>query len=271
MVQYNHALIKGGELVDKTIWVPSTKNILPQTSLQYAANWSQSLPLYKIKYSLGTYYKKMQNLSMYRYYYGDKYLYYNWETNTLSGGKGQAYGVELTIEKSYKKWNFGINYTLSWSKRQFEEINNGEWFNYTYDRRHLCNFSGLYKINKTTQLSFLWVYYSGQRYNSPTGRILSNPLVPEYIVYDKINNGKFPDYHRLDISITKKYFLSKSRYWEMNINIYNLYSRRNTYRLYPGVEVITDSQQRPIQRSNVIKSASLFPILPSINIAYKFR
>ena len=271
MIQYNHALVKGGELVDKTIWVPSTGRIVPQTAWQYSVGWSQAIPAQKWSYSLGAYYKKMQNLSMYRYNYGDTYLYYNWEANTLTGGQGRAYGVELMAEKNVKRWDFRLNYTLSWSRRQFEEINDGEWFNDLYDRRHAFNGSSVFKINKTTQLSLLWLYYTGQRYNTPVGRVLANPLVPEYVVYDQINEGKLPDYHRFDVSLSKKFFLSKGRFWELNFNIYNLYSRRNTYRLYPATDVIVDAQKRPIERRNVMKSASVFPILPSISIIYKFR
>ncbi|AXE18760.1 hypothetical protein DR864_13870 [Runella rosea] len=271
MIQYNHALVKSGGLTDKITWVPSTPGILPQSSWQYAVGWSQSRPGQTFKYSIGAYYKQMQNLSMYRYYYGDPYLYYRWEANTLSGGKGRAYGLELTAEKSFRRWSGGVNYTLSRNQRHYDELNESKWFNDLYDRRHILNLNGVYKMSKTLQLSFLWVYYSGQRYDLPAGRIAANPLVPEYVVYDQKNNGKYPDYHRLDVGLTKKYFLTKGRYWEINLNVYNLYSRKNTYRLYPAVEVITDEQHRPLERRNVIRSASVFPILPSISIAYKFR
>lgn len=271
MIQYNHALVKNGGLMDKIIWVPSTSTVAPQNAWQYAVSWSRSHPLQSFKYSIGTYYKQMQNLSMYSYYYSNTYLYYSWENNTLSGGKGRAYGMEVTTEKNFRRCTIGLNYTLSWNQRQFDKLNNGEWFNHVYDRRHIVNLNGLFKLNKTTQFSFLWIYYTGQRYDLPTGRILANPLVPDYIVYDKINNGNYPDYHRLDIALTKKYLLTKERYWEINFNVYNLYNRRNTYRLYPATEVITDEQHRPIERKNVIKSASVFPILPSISISYKFK
>jgi hypothetical protein len=271
MIQYNHALVKGGEVVDKTIWVPSTNRILPQKAWQYSVGWSQALPARKLTYSAGVYYKQMRDLSMYRYNYGDTYLYYNWEANTLTGGKGRAYGVELAAEKTFKRWDVRFNYTLSWSQRQFDQLNDKAWFNDLYDRRHSFNISSVVKLSKTVQMSFLWLYYTGQRYNEPVGRILANPLVPEYVAYTELNEGKLPDYHRFDVSLSKKYFLSKGRFWELNFNIYNTYSRFNSYRIYPAEDVTVDAQNRPISRRNVIKSVAVFPILPSISVVYKFK
>jgi len=117
-----------------------------------------------------------------------------------------------------KRWDLGLNYTLSWSKRKFTELNDGEWFNFLYDRRHSFNANGLYKINNTTKLSILWVYYSGQRYNALEGRIEDNPMVPGYVIYDGINNGKPPGYHRMDISLTKKFLFSNSRLLEIGLS-----------------------------------------------------
>lgn len=271
MIQYNHALIKSGGLVDKTMWVPSTDRILPQTSWQYSAGWWQANSANKFSYHLGAYFKQMENLSMYQHYIGDPYVYYNWKDNTLSGGKGVSYGAELSANKNWKRWDLGLNYTLSWSKRKFSELNDGEWFNFLYDRRHSFNANGLYRINKTTKLSILWVYYSGQRYNAPEGRIEDNPMVPGYVIHDGINNGKLPDYHRMDVSLTKKFSFSNSRFLEIGINIYNLYYHRNTYKLYVDRETIVGEDFRPIGSRYVMKSTSVFPILPSLTVRYKFK
>lgn len=271
MMQYNHALVNAGGLVDKTMWVPSTDRILPQSSWHYSTGWTQNLPLRQLRYQVGVYYKQMQNLSMYRYYIGEPYIYYNWESNTLSGGDGRAYGMELEASKSLKKVNLAANYTLSWSKRRFAALNNGDWFNFLYDRRHSFNVNGLYEMRGNLRLSVLWIYYTGQRYNAPTGRIQDNPLVPGYVVQSEINNGKLPTYHRLDASLTKKITRPENQFWEVSLNVYNVYSRRNTYRLYPATEVVVDDQQRPIGSRYVMKAASVFPILPSVSIRYKFR
>jgi hypothetical protein len=271
MMQYNHALVNAGGLVDKTMWVPSTGRILPQSSWQYAAGWTQSFPSSQLRYQVGAYYKQMQNLSMYRYYIGDPYVYYNWEASTLSGGDGRTYGLELTASQSLKKLELSANYTLSWSQQRFAAINKGDWFNFLYDRRHSFNVNGLYTLRHQVSLSVLWMYYTGQRYNAPVGRIYDHPLGPGYVVYDGINNGQLPAYHRLDASLSKKISRPDNRFWEVSLNIYNVYSRRNTYRLYPATEVIVDDQQRPVGSRYVMKSASVFPILPSVSVRYKFR
>ncbi|MFN4145182.1 MAG: TonB-dependent receptor plug domain-containing protein [Runella sp.] len=270
MTQYNHALIKGGEIVDRVVWVPSSTSLPPQQAWQYTIGWEHDMTTPKLNFSIGGFYRNLSNLSIYQYKLGDIFPYFNWQDNMLTNGKGWASGIETNVNKSFKKIDLNLNYTLSWSRRQFEKLNDNNWFNFLFDRRHIINFNGSYRLNPTLQCSFLWTYFSGQRYNMPLGRILANPLTPEYTVSQGINEGKYPDYHRFDLSISKKYLLSKNRYWALDFNIYNLYNRRNVYRLYPATEEIKDEQNRVIERRNVIKSVSLFPLLPSINISYKF-
>lgn len=267
-MQYNHALVQAGELVDKTMWVPSTARIRPQSAWQYAAGWSQVVK--GLRYNLGVFYKQMHNLIQYQYTIGVPFVYYDWEANTLTGGRGRAYGAELAASKTLNRWDLGLNYTLSWSQRQFEALNNAQWFPYIYDRRHSFNANALFRISGKTRLSLLWLYYSGQRYHAPVGRIVDNPLGYGYVVYDDLNAGKVPDYHRLDASLTRRFDRPENKYWEVSLNIYNVYSHRNTYRLYPARQTELDSQGNRVGSRYVMRSAAVFPILPSLSIRYKF-
>ena len=54
-----------------------------------------------------------------------------------------------------------IGYTLSWTNRQFDQLNNGKWFPYKYDRRHDVKIAVVHNINKRIQLSADWVYGTG--------------------------------------------------------------------------------------------------------------
>ena len=81
------------------------------------------------------FYKKMQNLVEYKEGASFFQLNTDWES-MVAQGKGQSYGVEFFLQKTKGRTTGWIGYTLSWSTRQFPDINFGRTFPYKYDRRH---------------------------------------------------------------------------------------------------------------------------------------
>ena len=62
----------------------------------------------------------------------------DWESGLLR--VGNSYGGEVLIQKKKGKTTGWIGYTLSWSNRRFDDINSGNWYPFTYDRRHDVSF-----------------------------------------------------------------------------------------------------------------------------------
>ena len=56
--------------------------------------------------------------------------------NYLTFGDGNSYGLELFVAKRTGNLNGWIGYTLSKTTREFDELNNGDWFYAKYDRTH---------------------------------------------------------------------------------------------------------------------------------------
>ena len=65
-------------------------------------------------------------------------------------GKGWGYGAEFLIRKKYGKLTGWISYTLSKTKRQFPDINDGNVFLAKQDRPHNLAIVGMYDINSET-------------------------------------------------------------------------------------------------------------------------
>src|SRR5690606_23229138 len=104
------------------LWVPPTAHIKPQRAHQVAAGVARTLKKgYEI--SIEGYFKKMDNLLEYKD--GASFLLNagDWQTK-VETGKGWSYGTEILFEKKTGKTTGWIGYTLSWTDRQFENLNN---------------------------------------------------------------------------------------------------------------------------------------------------
>jgi len=181
---------------------------------------------------------------------------------------------DIFFEKKVGLVTGWIGYTLSWTNRQFENVNFGEIFPYRYDRRHDVSFVLTYKPNETMDIGLVWVYGTGnaytlglERYNQYTGYFKSNGEVyrPEIEHIESRNNFRAPAYHRLDLGFN----MHKKTNWgtrTWSIGLYNAYSRQNPFYIYWGYEdgPLSGNSRR------VLKQVALFPIIPSISYAFKF-
>ena len=134
MNQFVHLLTNEGLALPTDLWVPATDQVDPQSSQQWAAGWAKTFG--EIECSVEGYYKSMDGLLSYRE--GASFsntVNANWEEQ-VTQGIGTAYGFEFLFQKKQGRTTGWIGYTLSWAERQFDEINSGNWFPYTYDRRH---------------------------------------------------------------------------------------------------------------------------------------
>lgn len=269
MTQNSHALIRNDLLMYKTVWVPSLSGLPPEESDQFSMGFNKQ---YEKGYSvLGeAFYKTMKNLTEYNINYLSQYAYYDWEKSLIINGEGLAYGIELTCEKTKGALTGNINYTLSWNNRRFSDLNNGKWFPYIFDRRHVLNFSGAVKLSNTWKLSFLWTISSGHRINFPVAYINQNPYAYGYFVYDGINTRRLPVYHRLDLGAEWQKKTKKGEPFGFRFSLYNAYCRLNAYYLYVDHENQYDNNGDIIGSNATVKKKTLLPIIPSINFFYRF-
>lgn len=271
MTQYILLLTNSGIGLPTDLWLPVTDRIHPLQSWQYAGGIFHNLTQ-GIEISLEGFYKNMLNLIEYKEGADFFSAAQAWE-DKIETGKGNAYGAELLIRKQTGKTTGWIGYTLSWSNRQFENLNFGKPFPYRYDRRHDVGIAITHELNERVDFGLVWVYGTGNAVSLP---IEKYPLMGISMIYDHINdewgnvqyyegrNGfRTPAYHRLDVGVNLHKKLKRGeRTW--SFSIYNLYNRKNPFMIYFSNEY---NGQKPTTR---LKQISLFPLIPSFSYSYKF-
>lgn len=273
MSQYVHLLTNSGISLPTDLWVPSTDKLKPQVSDQFAFGLVNNFNK-TYEASVEAYYKKMDNVLEYRegasFFDLDGY----WENKILQG-KGESYGIEFFGKKKTGKLTGWIGYTLSWTNRTFDLINNGKTFPYKYDRRHDLSIVAIYQPSKNIELSGTWVYGTGNAITIPTASFTGGSpftpygYAPEVIAYTERNSYRMDPYHRLDLGIS---FIRKTRWGESRwvIDFYNTYSRQNPFYIDVERRDVYNPVTGKYSEKNKFVQYSLFPIIPSVSYRFKF-
>ncbi len=263
MMQFIHLLSNSNVGLPTDLWVPATKKIKPQRSYQYAAGFAKSLKNNSYELSVEGYYKEMKDII--DYLDGANFIGQstNWEQK-VAQGKGWSYGAEFLIQKKKGKYTGWIGYTLSWTNRQFAEINFGHPYPYKYDRRHDISFVNLFKVSNKLDVALTWVYGTGNAISLPLQSYQAASIMPPWSstvqYYPSKNNYRMAPYHRLDFSINKH----KKKKWGLvtwTVGVYNVYARQNPYFVY--------FKTNPNQRTQLMQ-VSLFSFIPSVTWNFKF-
>ena len=261
--QYIHLVANNGTTFPTDIWSPSSLIVQPQKSWQYALGYFQNFNHNAVETSVELYYKNMENQIEYRSGYTPT-TFKDVESDFVFG-RGYAYGAEFFVNKTKGKFTGWIGYTLSWTWRDFKDLNDGKRFPAKYDRRHDLSVVANYEFNKKWNVSAVFVFGSGNAITLPTGYyFIEQNLVQDY---SAINQYRIFPYHRLDLSVnyTPRPDSKKRIRGSWNFSIYNVYNRYNPYILFVDTEGNLNEGAK-VQ----VKQISIFPILPSITYNFKF-
>jgi hypothetical protein len=150
--------------------------------------------------------------------------------------KGESYGWEFLFDVGINPVSLSLAYTLSWAYKEVE----GWVYNPKYDTRH--QFTSILEFNLGSGwiTGLIWNYSTGLPFTHLIGyydkyylhNINSSGfdqanIEPFTIIGDR-NLGRLPDYHRLDISLTKRFNISLTK-WELTVSAINVYDRKNIY------------------------------------------
>jgi hypothetical protein len=274
MFQYIHLISNSGATLPTDIWYPSNPVVQPQRSDQVAVGVSIMLGE-QFLLTEEVYYKWLDRQVDFR---DGAQIFFNPNLDEeFVFGKGWGYGNELYIEKKrgpgnglWDKLTGWVGYTLSWSYRQFPDINYGNRFFPRYDRRHDVSVVLIQEISKRWNLTATWVYGTGQAISMPEAWYLQTNSVPginPYIipVYTERNGFRMPANHRMDLGLVYTFF-PKWGESDLTLSIYNAYSRRNPFFIYFDIQ----EDDLGIPQQVEAKQVSLFPIIPSVTWNFKF-
>ncbi len=256
--QYLHLLSNSTSGSPTDLWIPSSPLVQPTIADQLALGYFKNFDDTPYKFSVELYYKDLQNTVDYKdgaEVFGNEDI-----ESELVFGNGRAYGAEFLLEKTKGQFTGWLSYTLSKSERQYDEINEGEWFSARQDRTHDISIVGIYQASPRLSFSASWVYNTGDAVTFPTGKyFIDDNLVN---LYSERNGDRMPDYHRLDIGATWKLKTKNPEASsELNFSVYNAYHRKNAY------SISFDTNEAGTAEATRL---ALFGIVPSVTWNFKF-
>ncbi len=262
MSQYMHRVSSSTIALPTDLWYPISENVKPQSSNQVTLGYVQYFEKPNLSFTLEGYFKTMKNLIEYKE--GSNLILNDNFESLLLQGTGKSWGAEMLLRRQSGRFNGWLAYTLSWSNRHFDQLNEGKTFYAKYDRRHNLAFVGNWEITKRLTFSAVWEFASGARFTPlqaqflfPNASLTSIDLIP---VYSKRNEFRMSSSHRLDVNLVIKNKRHKKFKSEWHIGAYNAYNRATPY----SIRVQLDEETGELK----YVQPGLFGFIPSI--AYNF-
>lgn len=239
------------------LWFPLTEQYRPLSAMHYVAGFEWWLP-WDLILTNEFYYKSMNNLLELNEN-GD----FADPNDDYFIGDGYAAGFETLLKKSVGRFSGWLGYSYAVTKRH---INNITYYP-KHDRRHNLNVVLNYDLGRDWKFGFVFTYGSGTPYTPVLGKYANYTWdfhynEANYEIYNRIgakNSVRYPAYHRMDVSIRKKFELLGVVNYPY-LQIVNVYNRKNVL-LY-----FWDHDANPSKSVSV----PMFPLLPTIGIDFEF-
>jgi TonB dependent receptor/CarboxypepD_reg-like domain/TonB-dependent Receptor Plug Domain len=260
-VQNLHLMTNSTSANPTDVWLPSTNNIKPEIADQVAVGFYKDSKDDVYEFTSEIYYKDLQNQIEYRN--GAEILANNFVEGDLLYGKGRSYGIELMLRKKTGRLTGWVGYTLSKVEKQFNELNEGKYFNARQDRTHDISIVGMYDLSKKWNMSATWVYNTGSAITFPSGKYKVNNRT--VFLYTERNGYRMPAYHRLDFAVNYEPSIHKTRRYKSSwsFGLYNVYGRENAFSIG-----FRENKDDPTKTEAV--RTSLFRFIPSVTWNFKF-
>jgi len=274
--QFVHLIIRNNIGVPSDVWFPATETVLPARGVQYVLGGETML--FEREWSLGVegYYKTFANL--YEFKDDAQFSLLAPIEGQLTRGTGESYGAEVFLQKRMGNLTGWLGYTLSWAWRTFADLNEGRPFHPRFDTRHELAVVASYKLDDAWELGATWNYATGQAFTMAAAQFDFAPLTsgtslptgtprPKFQSTDR-NAFRLPAFHKLDVSLTH-YFTWFGLPFNASLSIYNAYNRQNpfTWSINYRTETLPNGS---VVRTPFVQQLSLFPIIPTVGIGFKF-
>jgi outer membrane receptor protein involved in Fe transport len=239
-------------------WLPSDTSVVPSKAEHYILG-IETKPFEGYSLNADLYYKKLYNISEFNQYaLGGKKV-----SDIFFSGNGDAYGVEIFLQKKAGDLTGWLGYAYGVVNARFDSINNGNSFHPKYDRRHDLKIVAQYKLNDRWEIGASFTLQSGQPYTGATSRFQTG--LPgesdgsDITVPTDRYSLRLPMSHQLNLNVNYNttFFGLPAR---LLIDIFNVYSHRDIwFRYYDASKSITE-----------VTDVRLLPIIPTVSFEVKF-
>lgn len=220
-----------------TAWTVAERGSVPEAVhllLGYQIEFGNS-----VNFSTEGYYKKLSNLSIARWSAFPQF------TTDFQSADGDVRGFDMRLEISKGIFYGFVNYGYTVVEYEAKQQSIALWFGTQslvfsppHDRRHQVN--ALVSLSKRGfTFSARWQYGSGTPFSESLGFdefvLLDGPVdVLEEpgetrVLFGRPFEGRLPDYHRLDLSLDKKFTLAGRSKLTVQLGVTNVYDRNNLF------------------------------------------
>lgn len=263
--QFLHLISNTVLINPSTVWKASDRFIPPTQIDQFSLGYTHNLVKEDISISIDGFYKIMNDLVEYRN--GAELVLNESLEQEVLRGKGTSYGVEFLISKEKGVFTGLASYTYSRTfvtvddARQGVEINSGNKYPFYSDRPHNFKASLDFKLSKKWTLSSNFTYLTGAPINTAVNVFEIDGVRVPY--FSDRNSDRIPDYHRLDLVVTLKSRIRKTKKnndrWVFAL--YNVYGRDNIATVF-----FSSENNAPAQPFALVNVGRMIP-----TITYKFE
>ncbi len=220
--QFVHLYNNGTSTFDNVIWIPSTNDLKPVSMHQVSGGMVKNLGE-TVQWLNDAYFKTSPNQLL--YIIGDPDNFFEFEDN-FSVGRGTTVGFESMIKKYHGIFTGWLGYTLSNATLMYEEINGGEPFPNSTDRRHQIKCGFMISVPQLI-ISSNFVFGTGSPFSIPVAkyRDIEGRTV---LSFDKINNYRGISYNRVDVRVQYTWGVTEENH-SLEFCLYNLAGRINPY------------------------------------------
>lgn len=231
-------------------WIITPLYLKPANAIHYIIGL-EILPFQNLSINIENYYKIIQNQAIVNY---QKYF----DTDKdLIPGEGKSSGLEFQSKYRNNLFTFTAAYSLMYATNEV----NGIEYHPRYDSRHNLNLVLDFDFGNGWGASAVWSYTSGLPFTQIAGYYdrltideitntdyILNSYSP-FIILGDMNIGRLPDYHRLDLNLSKKIQIDRLKI-TMDFSVMNAYDRKNLFYFK------RDTGER----------VDMLPFLPSLNL-----
>ena len=258
--QYLHRTSIGSISLPSDFWLPSSIGVPVIKNNSFSTDYAQLLYNNKWLINISLYYRYLENLIEYQAGLIGDYSQFNVTDNIITG-EGHSFGIETMQTININDLVVNISYTYARAFRAFDDIMLGQPYFANYDRPHDLNINLACPLDDAWDFNLQFIYASGNRFTAPNKRYMMQGLILNG--YGQKNSYTFPAYHRMDINFTRNRKWQNGWKSELQLGLFNLYSRLNPYLIYFSMSGSVEEGSVNISA----KTITLNPLLP--NVSYK--
>lgn len=210
-------------------WIISPDYLTPASAIHYILGFDTK-PFAFLNFTVEGYYKTIDNLPL----LNEKKIVGS--DPDFVAGTGESYGLELSAKVNAGFVSFSAAYTHSYAYKVLDGLR----YYPRYDIRHSLNLGLELNFGKDWTANITWIYNSGLPFTQMLGyydKYYADNLFAQWNAFDPRrpysiigiqNLGRLPDYHRMDVTISKKIDLSFMKI-DVDFSIVNIYNRKNIF------------------------------------------